>query len=491
MTAAFPLVPWPTTVEPGEGTLDVARVVVVSDHPLRWTPLATELLAPLGVEVTGAGPQVLAKRGKAPAGTVVELVLEPGADDESYALDVRPDGVTVTAPAEVGLLHGLRTLRQLVGPERTAPVVAVRDAPRFAWRGLTFDVARHWFGPAVLRRVVDLAGAYKLRVLHLHLTDDQGWRIEVPSRPALADVSGRTQSGGLVPDGERGYLTLDEYRDLQEYAAARFVEIVPEIDLPGHTNAATHACGELRPDGVPTPAYGGMEVGFSRLWIDNPATGPWVRDVLGDVAAATLGRYVHVGGDECHTLDEPEYVQLVDLALDAVRAAGKTPVAWQEAAPADVAGAILQYWDPRVDPAPFFKAAAAGARFVMSPASHAYVDQKPEAGHPIGQDWIGHDVDLHDSYEWEPTATIPGLPAEAVAGVSAALWTETIETVDHVFSMLLPRVPALAEVAWTPASSRDWQSFRTRVVAHARTWDAEGWAWHRSKDAAWAPAVGA
>src|SRR5699024_5803770 len=142
----------------------------------------------------------------------VELVLEPGADDESYVLDVRPDGVTVTAPAEVGLLHGLRTLRQLVRAERTVPVVVVRDAPRFAWRGLSFDVARHWFGPAVLRRVVDLAGTYKLRVLHLHLTDDQGWRIEVPSRPELTEISGRTQSNGLVPEGERGYLTVDEYR---------------------------------------------------------------------------------------------------------------------------------------------------------------------------------------------------------------------------------------------------------------------------------------
>ncbi|ACZ31751.1 Beta-N-acetylhexosaminidase [Xylanimonas cellulosilytica DSM 15894] len=520
MTAAFPLVPWPTTVEPGTGAVDLARVVVVSDTPLRWTPLATELLAPLGIDVRGAGPQVLAKNGEPPKGTLIELrlaetvvepvettppaiepspavepspVVEPPplvepveTPDESYTLETRPDGVTITAPAEIGLLHGLRTLRQLVGLDRTAPAVVVHDAPRFAWRGLTLDVARHWFGPAVLRRVVDLAGAYKLRVLHLHLTDDQGWRIEVPSRPALAQVSGPTQSGGLVPDGERGYLTLDEYRELQEYAAARFVEIVPEIDLPGHTNAATHACGELRPDGVPTPAYGGMEVGFSRLWFDNPATEPWIKDVLADVAAATLGPHVHVGGDECHTLDEPEYSRLVGLALDAVRSAGKTPVAWQEAAPAAGAGTVLQYWDPRADPAALLRAAEAGARFVMSPATHAYLDMQYEPGHPLGQDWSGF-VDLHRSYEWEPTTALPGLQAEAVVGVSAALWTETLETADHVFSMLLPRLPAVAEVAWTAPSSRDWQSFRTRIVAHAPTWDAEGWAWHPSKDAVWAP----
>ncbi|WP_425956147.1 family 20 glycosylhydrolase [Xylanimonas sp. McL0601] len=489
MNAAFPLVPWPTAVEPRDGELAFPAAHVVSPEPLRWTLLAAELLTPLGVSVTGGGPEALAEGAPAPDGVVVELRLEDSADrsagGEAYVLDVRDDGITVTAPEPAGLLHGLRTLRQLVTPRATVPTVVVRDAPRYPWRGLTLDIARHWFGPAVLRRVVDLAGSYKLRVLHLHLTDDQGWRLEIPSRPGLTERSGRTQVGGEVPPGERGWLTVEEYRELQDYAAARFVEVVPEVDLPGHTNAATHAYGELRPDGLPTPLYGGIEVGFSQLWADNPATEPFVRDVLGDVAAMTAGRYVHVGGDEALTLEAGEYARLVGLALDAVRAAGKTPAAWQEAATAAVEpGTVLQFWDPRADAAPLLRAAAAGARFIMSPASHAYCDMKYDADHPIGQDWMGL-VELRDAYGWEPSTALPGLPPEAVEGVAAALWTETIVTTDHLFSMLLPRLPALAEVAWTPPSGRDWASFRARVAEHARTWDAEGWAYHPTRQVAW------
>jgi hexosaminidase len=501
MTSAFPLVPWPTSVEPGEGVLDLSRVTVVSADPERWTPLAAELLAPLGVTVSPAASAHASALPDDDGGVVIELrptAVEPAGStpsltgDESYELTVGADAVTVAAPHPAGLLHGLRPLRQLVGPDLTAPRVIVRDAPRFGWRSLMFDIARHWFGPAVLRRVVDLAGAYKLNVVHLHLTDDQGWRIEVPSRPALAQISGRTQSNvvhrdGLVAQGERGYLTVDEFRELQEYAAARFVTIVPEIDMPGHTFAATHACGELTPDGKPTPQEGSMEVGRSRLWLDNPATEPWIRAVLGDVAAATIGPYLHVGGDECLTLEEPEYSQLVQIALDVAREHGKIPVAWQEAASADPGeGSILQYWDPRLAPEPYLRAAESGTTFIVTPASAAYLDMKPEAGHPIGQDWIGHDVDLRTSYDWEPTATVPGLPAEAGVGACAALWTETIATQDGAFSMLLPRVPAVAEVAWTPPADRDWESFRTRIVAHPRTWDAHGWAWYASKDASWA-----
>jgi hexosaminidase len=475
--APLPLVPWPTSVERGTGELALHAVRVTCADPDRWTPLVAELLTPVGVRVAtddDAAPLV-----------ELELRLVDGDHDESYVLDVSTERVLVTAPRPVGLLHGVRTLRQLVTPERTVPAVVVRDAPRYPWRGLTLDIMRHWFGPAVLRRVVDLAGAYKLRVLHLHLTDDQGWRLEIPSRPQLTERSGRTQVGGQVPDGERGYLTVDEFRDLQAYAATRFIEVIPEIDLPGHTNAATHAYGELRPDGVPTPQYDGIEVGFSQLWADNPATEPFVRDVLTDVAAMTDGPHVHVGGDEALTLEAGEYARLVELALAAVRDAGKTPVAWQEAAAADVEpGTVLQFWTPRGDLATLPRAAERGARIVMSPAPHCYCDMKYDADHPIGQDWAGL-VELRDAYDWEPADAVPGLPPDAVAGVAAALWTETVETSDHVFSMLLPRLPAIAEVAWTAPAGRDWEAFRARVAGHARTWDAMGWAYHPSPQVDW------
>ena len=489
MTPVLGLVPWPTTVEPREGELPFAAAYVVSRDPEVWTALAGELLGPLGVRVSG-GETVDPWPADAPAPTPVVLVQTTfdgvAGDDESYTLEIHEHGVTLTAARAPGLLHALRTLRQLVTDRLTIPAVVVRDTPRYPWRGLTLDVVRHWHGPATIRRVIDLLGSYKLRVLHLHLTDDQGWRLQVPSHPELTERSGHTQVGGKVPQGERGYLTADEFRELQEYAAERFVEVIPEIDLPGHTNAATHACPELVPGGEPTPSYDGIEVGFSRLWADNPATEPWVRDVVADVAAMTRGGYVHVGGDEALALEHDEYVRLVELALDAVRAQGKTPVAWQEASAAAVEpGTVLQFWDPRADVQPLLDAAAAGARLVMSPASRAYCDMKYDAGHPLGLEWIGH-VEVRDAYDWDPAEALPGLPATSVDGVSAALWTETLETADHLFSMLLPRLPALAEVAWSPQQSRDWEVFRERLAAHARLWDAHGWAWHPSAQVPWA-----
>jgi hexosaminidase len=361
------------------------------------------------------------------------------------------------------------------------PAVVVQDAPRYAWRGLSVDVVRHWFGPADLRAVVDLVAALKLRVLHLHLTDDQGWRLEVPSRPGLVERSSGTQVGG----GPGGHLTVEDYRELQEYASRRFVTVVPEVDLPGHVNAATHAYGELVPDGEPTDVYTGTAVGFSRLWYDNAATEPFLRDVLTDVARVTAGPYVHVGGDEVHTMEPGEYARFVDLACRIVREAGKTPVMWQEGARGPLEpGTVLQFWDPRADAEPMIVAAAAGARFVMSPGPHAYLDMKYTPEHPLGAEWAGF-VELRDAYSWEPGAVVPGLPAEAVDGVEAAIWTETLSTRDELFAMLLPRLAAVAEVAWSAAPAKDWEAFRTRVAAQAPAWRAARWAFHPSPQADW------
>ncbi|WP_159798777.1 family 20 glycosylhydrolase [Puerhibacterium puerhi] len=501
MTApgVLPLVPWPTAVERRDAPpLAVAAVRVTGDDVP--AALVAELLEPVGVTVlaaTGAGADAV----------TLDLRLDPaagpaGADSpERYTLAVGPERVEARAAEPVGLLHAVRTLRQLVtrpaldagtaavtGAAPTVPAVVVHDAPRYAWRGLSFDVVRHWFGPADVRAVVDLAGAYKLRVLHLHLTDDQGWRIEIPSRPALTERSGGTQVGGAVPAGQRGYLTVEEYRDLQAYAAARHVTIVPEVDLPGHTNAATHAYGELTPDGAPTDAYGGTEVGFSRLWADVPATEPFLRDVLGDLARMTDGPWLHVGGDEAPKVEPAEYAAIMELAQRIVREHGKTPVAWQEAARAAVEpGTVLQFWDPHVDDAAaavFARAAEAGARFVASPGSRAYLDMKYAPGHPLGLEWAGH-VEVRDAYDWDPATAVPGVPADAVVGVAGAVWTETLTTRDELFSMLLPRLPALAEAGWSAAEARDWEAFAARLAGQAPVWRALGWAFHPSPQVPW------
>lgn len=477
--AVLPLIPWPSAVEPlAEPGADLSAVRIdAPDDEL--TALAAELLVAGGARVDPAAPVAVDLHLDADAGPA------GSSSPERYSLRVTAQGVVATAPERVGLLHAVRTLRQLLGAPGgpgAVPSVVVDDAPRYRWRGLSFDIVRHYYGPADLRAVVDLAAAFKLRVLHLHLTDDQGWRIELPSRPELTEKASQTQVGG----GPAGYLSGDEYRDLQRYAAARFITVVPEFDLPGHVNAATHTYADLNPDGKATDVYEGIEVGFSRLWFDLPATEPFLRDVIGDIAGLTDGPFVHIGGDEVHTMEREEFARFVELACRAVRDAGKTPVMWQEAARGPVEpGTLLQYWDPNgKDFDALVAAAQAGARFIMSAANYAYLDMKYTPEHPLGLHWAGY-VELRDSYEWEPEEVVAGLPADAVEGVSAAVWTETLTTRDELFSMLLPRLPAVAEVAWTAPAGKDWEAFRARVAGQASAWRAAGWEFHPTPQVDW------
>jgi hexosaminidase len=534
------VIPAPVELERAEGVLDLRTVTVdASDGVL--ARLAGELLATAGVSVVPASQDLDADQrhledasgGGRPVPVLLSRDPAAGPEDsqsaERYTLTVTADGVTVAAPQRAGLLHGVRTLRQLVNAgrgEANEPLevgaVVVRDEPRYPWRGLSLDVVRHWFGPADLRAVVDLVGSYKMNRLHLHLSDDQGWRLEIPSRPALTEKS----SQGAVSGATGGFLTADEYRELQEYAAEREIVIVPEIDVPGHVNAATHAYGELTPSGEPTDTYDGIEVGFSKLHIDLPATEPFLRDVFTDVARMTLGPWVHFGADEVLTMRPDEFGRFITLCQEIVVAAGKTPVAWQEAAGSahgdqsavaalageaavssgdaadasapegDVAaaadeapalvspGTVLQYWDTRPDPAPFLRAAQSGARFVMSPATRAYLDMKYTPEHPLGQQWAAF-VELHDSYDWDPATLVEGLPESAIEGVSAAVWTETLLNRDDLFSMLLPRLAAVAETAWSRQGDKDWESFRSRVAVEAAAWRREGATYHPTPQIDW------
>jgi hexosaminidase len=536
------IIPVPVQVEPGEGVLDL-RTVTVDASDAVTARLAGELLTSAGASVVDAP----VADGAVPVTLTTDAAAGPegSRNPERYTLTVTTGGVSVAAPERSGLLHGVRTLRQLVNAGRFgadgaagdagepgAPLevraVVVRDEPRFGWRGLSFDIVRHWFGPADLRAVVDLVGSYKMNRLHLHLSDDQGWRLEIPSRPALTEKS----SQGAVSGATGGFLTADEYRELQEYAAEREIVIVPEIDVPGHVNAATHAYGELTPSGEPTDAYDGIEVGFSKLHFDLPTTEPFLRDVFTDVARMTLGPWVHFGGDEVLVMQPEEFGRFVVLCQQILTGAGKTPVAWQEAAgsahgdqaavaalagseassgseagsdvtsgvggggaddgavahgeaPALVEpGTVLQYWDTRPDPAPFLRAAQAGAKFVMSPADKAYLDMKYTPEHPLGQQWAAF-VELHDSYDWDPATLIEGLPESAIEGVSAAVWTETLLNRDHLFSMLLPRLAAVAEAAWSQPGAKDWESFRGRIAVEAGAWRRDGASYHPTPQIDW------
>ncbi|MEV4831200.1 beta-N-acetylhexosaminidase [Micromonospora sp. NPDC049257] len=410
---------------------------------------------------------------------------------EEYRVDVDVDGVRITAGTATGLFHGVQTLRQLlpaavesrttVAERWVVPGGTIVDRPHFPYRGAMLDVARHFFTVDDVCRVIDHLARYKLNHLHLHLTDDQGWRIAVDSWPRLTTVGGRTEVGG----GPGGWYTAADYRRIVGYAARRHVTVVPEVDLPGHTNAALVAYPELAPDKVAPPPYTGTEVGFSYVDPTDERTYDFVADVLGEVAALTPGPWLHIGGDEAYKVKGAAYTGFVERVQQIVAGLGRTVVGWHQIAPADhVDGRVLQWWGTDGDDPTVAEAVRRGARLILSPGNHAYLDMKYAPDTPLGHDWAGL-IDVHRAYHWDPATHLTGVPAEAVLGVEAPLWTESVTSLAEIEFLLLPRLPALAEVAWSAPSTRSWAGFRERLAGHGPRWQAAGITFHPSPEIPW------
>lgn len=491
------VIPAPVHLEPRPGAFAVRQGVrVVTGTDPAAVAVAVLVAGRIG-QVCGCQVAIVEHDAGGPGAMVFELVPEQDLDlppgltaelgEEAYRLEVGPDRVGVRATTAAGLTRAAVTLEQLAAPGADGWELAacsVLDHPRFAWRGLSLDVARHFRPLDEVMVLLDLMADLKLNVLHLHLTDDQGWRLDLASRPQLVARSGGTAVGG----DPGGWYSAADWSQLCTYAATRQIAVVPEVDVPGHVNAALHALGELCPDGEPTAEYTGIEVGFSRLHAALPATGAFLRDVFGEVATMTPGRWVHLGGDEVLTMGRAEYVELVRAAAGHLAAAGKSVVAWQEAALALPDGGapgstVLQYWDVREGAQEVLAAVERGARVLLSPAGRVYLDMKPDASSPLGLEWAGH-VEVRDAYDWEPLDVLPGLPAQAVIGVEAALWSETVRSLDDALWLLLPRLAAVAEVAWSPAG-RDWPGFAERLAEQPRLWDLDGLPYYRSPQVPW------
>ncbi|MDI5965329.1 beta-N-acetylhexosaminidase [Streptomyces sp. SL54] len=414
-----------------------------------------------------------------------------GLGGEGYRLTVRPAGVVISAAAPAGLFHGVQTLRQLLpaaveahSPQAGPWTVAggtITDRPRYAYRGAMLDVARHFFGVGRVERYIDELALYKVDYLHLHLTDDQGWRIAIRSWPRLAAYGGTTEVGG----GTGGYYTRAQYEQIVRYARSRFMTVVPEIDMPAHTNAALASYASLDCDGVAPALYTGVNVGFSSLCVGDDVTYTFARDVLREIAALTPGPYLHIGGDEAHSTSAADYRAFMDKVQPLVTDTGKTVMAWNQITGADpVKGAIAQYWGTSGTEPAVIAAARAGTRFVLSPANHTYLDMKYDARTRLGLAWAGY-VEVKDAYDWDPATYLRGAPAGAVMGVEAPLWSETLTKDADIDLMAFPRLPAVAELGWSAAASHDWDAFAARLAAQGPRWQAMGIDWYRSPQVPW------
>ncbi len=372
------------------------------------------------------------------------------------------------------------------------------------------DVARHFQPVETVTAYIDRAASLKFNVLHLHLTDDQGWRIELSSRPKLTERA----SGSAVGGDPGGFYTKADYRAIVEHAASRHMIIVPEIDMPGHTHAVGLAYPEIAEDpvlsdhvietveafggGVPTAGepYTGMAVGFSSLRIDDEATYDFVADVFGELAAMTPGPYLHLGGDESLGTDPDDFAVFVERVTQIIASLDKTPIAWHEAGAAaglddDTVG---QYWgfvtptDGMDDKARAF--VRNGSQLILSPADAVYLDMKYDESTALGLTWANGPTSVERAYSWEPVGLIAGTDAGDILGVEAPLWSETIRTLADIDAMAFPRAAAAAEIAWSPApdvsAERTWESFRTRVGGLAPLWEALGIGFFASPEIPWA-----
>ncbi|RCG33392.1 beta-N-acetylhexosaminidase [Sphaerisporangium album] len=430
----------------------------------------------------------------APGAGGVSLLLSgapAGLGAEGYQLDVTAGGIVVRADRPAGLANGVQTLRQLLPVTADAPAVQpgpwpvpggrIVDYPRFGYRGAMLDVARHFFPVAAVERYIDQLVLYKINYLHLHLSDDQGWRIAINSWPNLATHGGSTAVGG----GPGGYYTQADYREIVSYAAARFVTVVPEIDMPGHTNAALSSYAALNCDGVAPPLYTGTEVGFSSLCTSKELTYTFIDQVMGELAALTPGPYLHIGGDEAASTAPADYTAFIDRAQRIVAAHGKAVIGWHDVAKATpLPSTVAQFWGTTTRDDTVKAAALNGTKLIMSPANRTYLDMKYNSRTPLGQNWAGY-IDVKTAYGWDPGAYLSGVPSSAVAGVEAPLWTETLTTSADLDYMAFPRLPAIAELGWSPYSTHDWTAFKQRLGAQGPRWRVMGVGYYHSTQISW------
>lgn len=500
--SSTPVIPRPAKVDVRDGRFALgpkARIAVAGDDA-QALRIANDFAARVQ-QARGFAPQV----GGAVDGAAVVFALDPGippAGEEAYVLDITPQGAKVSARAPAGLFYGAVTLWQLAtvdGGKGEATIAAQRieDAPRFAWRGLMLDVARHFRTPDEVKALIDQMALHKLNTFHWHLTDDQGWRIQINQYPKLTEIGGcRIPAGaaGRDADGKPkpycAFYTQDEIRDVVKYAADRFVTVVPEIDLPGHAQAAIASYPELGVTGQRPPVSPDWGI---HTWLFNVDDGTFVflENVLDEVMELFPGKYIHLGGDEAakdqwqkspavqakiRELGLKDEMQLQSWFMGRlgkyIEGKGRRLIGWDEilegGPPADATVMSWRGTDGAIE------AARAGHDVVLSPAPDLYLNhiQSDAADETPGRADV---MSLKSVYDFKVVPVqLSAEQARHVLGAQGNLWTEHHRTPQRVQRALFPRGAALAEVTWTPQARLDWNDFLQRLAIQANRYRLTG-----------------
>lgn len=388
---------------------------------------------------------------------------------EGYKLEISETAIQLRGDGIEGVFRGVQTLLQLFpesilkkelaeGPWEIASGT-ITDSPNYEYRGAMLDVSRHFFGVEAVKEFIDHIARYKMNYLHLHLTDDQGWRIEIKKWPELTKIGGSTEVGG----GKGGFFTQEEYKEIVQYAADRFITVVPEIDMPGHTNAALASYAELNCDGKARELYTGMEVGFSTLCTRNENTYEFIDDVIKEIVTLTPGPYIHIGGDESHSTKEEDYIYFIDRVQDIVTKHGKQMMGWDDITAGSLkSNAIAQHWAKKENAQ---KAVKQNVKILMSPANKTYLDMKYDSTTTLGLKWAGY-IEVDTGYIWDPTTLIEGVGRENIIGVECPLWTETVTNLDELEYLVFPRLLGYAEIGWSKQEDRNWEDYKNRLANH-------------------------
>ncbi|NHF61262.1 family 20 glycosylhydrolase [Flavobacteriaceae bacterium TP-CH-4] len=388
---------------------------------------------------------------------------------EAYQLHITTDSVILNANTVEGAFRGVQTLRQIISeasndtladyPVWTIPTGKIIDRPSFEYRGSMLDVARHFFNVEDVKKYIDLLAYYKYNVLHLHLTDDQGWRIEIKSWPKLTEIGGSTEVGGEAG----GFYTQEDYKGIVAYAAKHHITIVPEVDMPGHTNAASVSYPFLNGNGKTPELYEGMKVGFSTFDTRKDTVYQFIDDVVREIAAMTPGPYFHIGGDESHVTKKNDYIYFVERVEKIVQKHGKRMIGWDEVATADIdSTSIAQFWASTENAQ---LAVEKGMKIIMSPAKKAYLDMQYDTLSKHGLHWAAY-IPVDTAYIWTPEE-YEGIPLENILGLEAPLWSETISNIDELEYLAFPRAIGYSELSWTPRENRDWENYKIRLANQA------------------------
>jgi len=442
---------------------------------------------------------LLEKGGRVSGNIVLDLDTNSSMDREGYSLTVSPKEVEIHASSASGLFYGVQSLLQLLPvPDKASaqsanvsiPCVHIEDQPRFRWRGLMLDVSRHFFTKQEVEQLLDAMAWHKMNVFHWHLVDDQGWRIEIKKYPRLTEVGAwrkavgfgldATSTTAYGPDGRYGgYYTQDDIREVVAYAQARHIEIVPEIEMPGHSSAALMAYPQFSCTGGPftTDLPGGV---FNGVYcVGNEDSYAFIDDILTEVCALFPGPYIHIGGDEvpvdnwkkcpkCQARMHQEgltkeselegyFIRRVEKLVNAHH---RRLLGWSEIREGGLAAnATVMDWVGGA-----VEAATAGHDVVMSPLAFCYFDHYQSLNTNKEPHSIGGYLPLRQVYAFEPVPTnLPPAYEQHILGAQANLWTEYIPSFQHVEYMVFPRLCALAEVDWSAKSSRNWEDFAQRI----------------------------